>query len=251
MLSQQQWRFPGEEIVINGQRYTIDTWLNAQQCERHQVYAATRADGLKAAVKFYPWSARAMPYAYQHTWTHLGRERDVSRQCVLEWSARQDDCPFLVKLLGRAQVWRGQRWQWCLATELVAGIPAEAYLKQKQYEEGALLRFAAGVADTLAQWHNGGVAHGDPHLGNVMVNGMGEAYQVTFIDYNNVHHPHFYYCQRFHCFTAYRPYEADLANDYGVFGEGFRTSLASLPVPLGLGQRLLEAFDDHYHAARR
>ena len=84
-----QWWHPGEMVIVGSQKFENGHWLNAYNCDRDQVYSVIREDGVKAALKYYPFKARAMPFSYQNTWIHLGREREASTCDAREWAALQ------------------------------------------------------------------------------------------------------------------------------------------------------------------
>lgn len=77
----------------------------------------------------------------------------------------------------------------------------------------------------VKQLHDYDYAHGDPHLGNVLIKRTDEGFELRFIDLCMLHHPKFSWCQEFKCFQHYNRYKEDLSNSCGKLGSGYLTHL--------------------------
>ena len=107
------------------------------------------------------------------------------------------------------------------------------------------------MAETLSIWHNAGFAHGDPHLDNVMVEThSNDTIKIKLIDYCQIHHSDFKYCQKLNCFNAalHDRFKEDLSNS-GKLGKGFRTALKKMDADLEID--LCAIFDATYNSFRK
>ncbi len=231
----------GERITGTNSIYTITKRVTIDERPNANIYLCEDLAGSKYIAKhFYNTAPMANIALGKHN--HYGRRRDGSALVFGEIHEKNKFHNFLVKHIERI-CYKGK---WIIILEFIEGIPLSQYIKSHAANikniEDAVIKFTKA----LVEWHSNQFAHGDPHLDNVMINPR--TMSVMLIDYSQIHHPDFYYCQEYDCFDPdpQRRLKHDLDNYTHKLGEGFRTCLGYFEEELNLGARLTSLFDEHY-----
>ncbi len=228
----------GSVLRLNTVSYTLTERLGAGACA--QVFKAQASDGQQRLIKKYPKGRAARPYTRGRR-NHYGTMRDVSKVVFDELRKLAERCPFVPKLIERQRI----DGSWFLVMEFVRGQNFAELLQESLTVPGRAEAASELLGRVVRQWHNAGIAHGDPHLYNALVELEGVApSSVRLIDMNMVHHPSFKYCQRCGCSfdrTQERNrYDEDLRNNDRRVGAGFLNELER-EAPIR-AQTMIEAF---------
>lgn len=233
----------GEIINTGTGRYTITKAIAIEDRPNAHIYLCTDDVGNRFIAKhFYDKPPKPnISYAVKN---HYGRRRDGSYDVFTEIQNMNITHDFLLKHVARAKHSDGK---WVIILEYVEGDTVEDYITSHYKTDlGKVDDVVAKLAQVLVTWHSNGFAHGDPHTENAMIElSTG---RIVLIDYSQIHHPEFYYCQEYGCFSPdpLRRIRQDIVNDDHKLGKGFRTELDRLQKELELGTRLTDVFDLHY-----
>ena len=188
------------------------SWVFAAECK-----------GERVALKVFPRGKRAIYYDTRSTRNHYAQTRDVSGTGFDEIRALQAAHPFLPQLIARERV----EGVWILVMELVPGVNFLEFIKVHAGNASLLVKGCRTLGTTLRQWHEAGFAHGDPNLGNAVIDVTPDCEaHVRLIDLNMAHNAAFLCCRKFGC--DHRRFVQDLTNDDGKVGRGFLEELREI-----------------------
>lgn len=231
-------------IITGNKKYTITRKITPGDRPNANIYLCEDEFGKSFIAKHF-YKKRPMPNIAYGKRNHYGRRRDGSRLIFGEIKIQSNLNDFLIDHIERFK----HNGKWIIILEYIDGSTFTEFIKKHRSDHiktnGAVIK----LAETLSKWHRNGFAHGDPHLDNCMIEITdSEELKVSLIDYCQLHHKNFKYCQKYDCFTSNknRRFKEDLKNDTGYFGKGFRTGIVSLEKEIGYGSSLSELFDKHY-----
>lgn len=232
----------GETVVTDKGKFTITKAIAIENRPNAHIYLCEDGNGDKFIAKhFYDKPPKPnISYAVKN---HYGRRRDGSEHVFNEIKDMNPTYDFLLKHITRAK----HNGKWIAILEYIEGDTIEDYITTHHKTDPDKAENAvAGLAKALVTWHTNGFAHGDPHPGNAMIEYS--TGRIVLIDYSQIHHKEFYYCQEYECFSKepLRRIKQDINNDDKKLGKGFRTELSRLQEELQLGTRLTDVFDRHY-----
>jgi serine/threonine protein kinase len=208
-------------VRLGGRLFTLGKQLGMGACSRG-VVAAQGGEGEPVALKIFPQGKRANYYNTLSKYNHYCQTRDVSQTGYDEIRALQADHPFLPKFIARECV----EGAWILVMELVPGVDFQEFIKMHGGDVPLLVAACRTLGATLRQWHEAGFAHGDPNLGNALIDAApGCEPQVKLVDLNMLHHAGFSCCQIFGCDHRYTE---DLTNADRKIGPGFVQELREI-----------------------
>ena len=239
-------------VNLNGA--IINTLVQLDEgCDRHGVYrGVNHMTGEREVVKiFYRRDLNALS---RSIYNHFTRSRDGYKEFFDEIEPRLQGLDFFPTLLdcGIGEVFNlasrrvvGQYPM--LRMAFCDGIPLLMFLETNRHNSARLLDIAGALGQRLWEMHRENLAHGDPHLGNLLLAEEGGSRRLVFTDLNMLHAPEFSLCRQFHCFTPFnRRHWEDLENQFKSIGRGFRRGLAEFGRPLGIDRLLVEAFNGRY-----
>ena len=235
----------GETIENQEVSFKVIKKLTGENRPNADIYLCEDANGKKYIAKhFYGSSPREN--LGLNLYNHYGRRREGSELVFGEINRIQDTYDFIVKHLHRIK----HKGKVVVIIEHIEGILFSEFLSQnwdtnpKKVEIGVI-----ALAEILTEWHTNGFAQGDPHLDNVIIQEVAPGkFKAYIIDYSQIHHRSFKYCDRFDCFNSdpLRRINEDLGNDIGKVGSGFRYGLIDFETAKGIAPALTEIFDKHY-----
>ena len=234
----------GLTILTEETTYKIESRLHEKDRPNANIYLCTDEYGTKYIAKhFYNSSPRAN--IGLNKYNHYGRRRDGSWRVFKEIRDIGDYNDFLIKHIAREKIEK----KWLIILEYINGITFDQFVRDNYNNNWQLVvDTTAELANVLAKWHNAGFAHGDPHLDNAMVEIIDGIPKVTLIDYCQIHHKDFHYCQQFRCFELYDRFAEDLYNDCGKLGKGFQAGIEALESDLDI--TLTGIFETFYNEKR-
>ena len=231
----------GEVIVDGEERYTITKAIAVNNRPNAHLYLCVDRNGNKFVAKHF-YNMHPMSNVALGKHNHYGRRRDGSAWVFDEIRKKNETHDFLVKHIARIR----HNGKWIIILEFIEGILLSEYIKTNfndwQKVEAAVIAFT----EKLVEWHSNNFAHGDPHLDNVMIDP--NTMKVVIIDYSQIHHPDFWYCQHYGCFDPdpQRRLKHDLDNYTDKLGDGFLNCLGYLQDEFKLGNSLTDLFGKHY-----
>ncbi len=235
----------GETIHIENRNYLVVKPLVPLGRPNADLYLCTDEENNEFVMKYFYNQAPRSNIAYGIK-NHFGRRRDGSKVVFNEIKSKCADHSFLVKHLHRG-VFKGK---WFIMLEYIPGEDLREFIimngeKNPEKVYGSI----RALVETLHTWHSAGLALGDPHLSNALIQEMNNKYKVTLIDYSLFHHADFFYCQQYNCFSkdSLLRIREDIANTFGNLGAGFRTDLVAVEAELELDNRFSRLFDNLYH----
>ena len=231
-------------ITVNNILYKNVTRVGSGDCS--EVYSAFSSSAQqKVAIKKYKKGESADALA-GGGFNHYGSVRDASKTVFQEIQVMNNRYNFLMKFIDRGKIDKS----WILIVEYVEGEILSEYLSKNIAQSHKLISASKCLGEMLKKWHNSEFAHGDPHLGNVLIKEMGNGkYLLKLIDYNMIHHPTFLYCQRYCCFdrtSVINRYTEDLQNNSSIVGNGFFHDISDFDRTNNLNGSLLKAFKEGY-----
>jgi hypothetical protein len=124
---------------------------------------------------------------------------------------------FLVKHVARIR----HKGKWVSILEYVFGLPLSEFIRSHSTDVHRIEEAVIAFTKVLVEWHTNHFEHGDPHLDNVMIDPT--TMEIVLIDYSQIHHPDFYYCQEYDCYGSdpQRRLKHDLDNYKYKLGDGF------------------------------
>jgi RIO-like serine/threonine protein kinase len=232
----------GDKIIGKDTTYTITQRVTTDVRPNANIYLCEDTSGNKYIAKhFYNQAPMANIALGRHN--HYGRRRDGSAWVFGEIHEKNKHYDFLVKHVERIRY----NCKWIIILEFIEGEPLSKFIRATHNTNLSKVDEAVKIfTEVLVKWHTNNFAHGDPHLDNVMIDPV--AMKVVLIDYSQIHHPDFWYCQEYGCYDPdpQRRFKHDLDNYTHKLGDGFRTCLTYLDDELNLGTRLTDIFDKHY-----
>jgi len=232
----------GNKITGANTSYTITKAIAIDDRPNAHIYLCTDDNGDKFIAKhFYNQAPMANIALGEHN--HYGRRRDGSEWVFGEIHEKNKYHDFLVKHVERIRY----NSKWVIILEFIEGEPLSKFIRATYNTDIAKVDEAVrNFTKVLVEWHTNNFAHGDPHLDNVMI--APATMKVTLIDYSQIHHPDFYYCQQYGCYSPdpQLRFKHDLDNYTHKLGDGFRNCLTYLDDELKLGTRLTDIFDKNY-----
>lgn len=236
-----------EQVVIDGVQYILTEPLPGGECA--EVFIAQASNGGKRVIKRYPSGRSASPVTRGKR-NHYSMTREVSTVVFDELADLHKHCLFIPELIARERI----DGRWFLVMEFVAGKRFTKFLQDNLAIPDRAKKGCELLGRALREWHDAGVAHGDPHLENALVEMEGIVpSRVRLIDLDMVHSPTFQYCnQRWGCVfdrnQAGNRYGQDLSNDDGKVGRGFLNELEQEPSvkAQAMSEALVEAFRRGY-----
>lgn len=236
----------GEKFVTENNSYTITEELAADDRPNANIYLCVDDQGKEYVAKYFYNLHPVANVAYSKN-NHFGRRRDGSETVFEEINAKSQDFDFIVKHLDRGKYNR----KTFIIMEYIEGDILYDFLASNYDDNNeAAIKAIHALAETLAIWHRNGFAHGDPHLENAILQKLDAGqYLVKLIDYSQIHHEDFYYCQQYDCFSPdpNRRTNEDLKNNFnGKLGEGFEIKIIELQNELGADNTLIDEFKRIY-----
>jgi serine/threonine protein kinase len=231
------------EKIHNG-KYTIEQKLIQEDRVNANIYLCVDSCGKKFIAKhFYKlWPMPNISYGKKN---HFGRRRDGSQLVFEEIKNQTQIHNFLVSHIDRFK----HKGKWIIVLDYISGTTLTEYININKDDITKVSSCVIALAKTLSLWHKNGFAHGDPHLDNCMIqfNELDEP-KVSLIDYCQLHHRSFKYCQQYKCFepNKNRRITEDLMNPHKHFGRGFKQDLINLENQLGYDRTLSNIFNEHY-----
>jgi len=232
------------EILTGNKKYTVTKKVTPGDRPNANIYLCADSNGQEYIAKHF-YKQRPMPNVAYGKKNHYGRRRDGSRSIFAEIQAKSNTYDFLINHLDRFK----HNGKWVIILQYIKGYTFDDFIKRNKSDLLIVKSAVVELAKTLVIWHNNEFAHGDPHLDNCMIQQTDSGdLKVWLIDYCQLHHKDFRYCQKYECFRSNkeRRIKEDLINNTGHFGKGFRTGLVELENELGFGNVLSELFDMHY-----
>jgi serine/threonine protein kinase len=234
----------GEKIKTHNKHYTIVRKIAADDRPNANVYLCTDEKGTKFIAKhFYKHPPQPnIPYGKKN---HYGRRRDGSDKVFNEIKDKHKFNDFVIDHIERIN----HKGKWVIIIEYIEGDLLREFILKNKSDLPKVYSSVIALAKTLAEWHQNGFAHGDPHLDNCIVqtNDNGEL-KAVLIDYSQIHHRDFYYCKKYDCFGSnpQKRIKEDLINNCNKLGKGFRSEIVGLEKQISLDTYLSELFDKHY-----
>ncbi|MBF0121105.1 MAG: protein kinase family protein [Desulfobacterales bacterium] len=171
-------------------------------------------------IKKFNSNARANPRGRRKT-NHTGKLREANPLVFKELKEISDKNDCLVRIISKGKT---SQYEHFILMEYIKGKNLEDYLNDQIIEENNKLISCFEFGKALRTLHLNDIAHGDPHLANVMIksekNTIG-AVRVKFVDLNMLHSPKFVYCRKFNCFDSLNVLKQDLKNNLEYIGKGF------------------------------
>lgn len=232
----------GEVIITDKGNYTITEAIAVEGREHAHIYLCVDDNGNKFVAKHFFEKHPSANIGYAKI-NHFGRRRDGSDHVFREIQSMNERYDFLIKHHARAP----HKKKWVIILEYVPGITLKKFIESHYKTNMSKVREAvAQFAKVVEKWHRNGFAHGDPHTDNAII--IPETMNVVLIDYSQIHHPEFHYCEEYKCFEPdpLRRVREDIENEEKNLGDGFRTHLQYLQDELQLGTQLTDVFEEHY-----
>lgn len=230
----------------SGNKYTIQSLVAGPNRPNANVYLCENENQEKFIAKHF-YKMHPMANIGLNVHNHYGRRRDGSWQVFKEIQEKNTLFPFLIKHIDRINY----EGKWVIIQEYVEGITLSQYIYDNY--ENRLERVIEAVrifSKVLSEWHNNEFAHGDPHLGNVIVaeDILSNKLTVKLIDYCQIHHPTFKYCEEYDCFSTEhtKRIRQDLFEDSGKLGKGFKYEIMEIDDELELNNNLVDEFNKFY-----
>ncbi|MBD2627729.1 lipopolysaccharide core heptose(II) kinase RfaY [Trichormus variabilis] len=207
---------PGEKILSSNHTYEIKEVLHRDKENGIFVFRVMDNNKEIKVLKSFEGVPRCDNGRNKHN--HYGKRRDGSQKVFDEIQNKAEGYDFLVKHFENFKY----RENYFIAIEYLNGCLLRDYIYNHLTEDLQLKNVVLLLAKTLLKWHNNDFAHGDPHLGNVMVLEQDDSpIQVKLFDYSQIHHPDFQYCQKYNCFEPKRKRTDEDFKKNGNLGKGF------------------------------
>jgi serine/threonine protein kinase len=154
----------GTSIKVAGDTYTINKEISVER-ENADIYLCENAGGQKFIIKYFCNITPRSNIAYG-VYNHFGRGRDGSRSVFDEIRRESALHDFIVTHYERVRY----DGSWLIIMEFIEGVDLRDFLvKNYTVSFDKVLDAVKALAQTLANWHNHGFAHGDPHLENAIL----------------------------------------------------------------------------------
>lgn len=232
----------GQTFSVENETYTFISEVSVKRTNA-DIYLCQDSSGNEFVAKYYCNRTPVSVVGYS-VYNHYGRGRDGSNHVFQEVKAKSEDHNFIIKHYHRIRF----QGSWLVLMDYIDGISLKTLIENEYQSDFEKVKKAVRMlGETLAEWHNNGFAHGDPHLENALYSKEGK---VILIDYGQIHHRDFEHCWEYCCIKddqLIRIFE-DFENESNKLGNGFRDHLLGLQNKFGLNRVLTNAFNESYKA---
>lgn len=229
--------------IING--YTIISKISDDDRPNADIYLCEDGNGNKFVMKVFLKTPSCN--IGLSVYNHYGRRRDGSKLVFSEIQNMNQSYDFLVKHIDRFN----HNGHWIILLEYIEGILVYDYIYNNWLTDHNLVyECVSELAKTLKKWHTSGFALGDPHLENALIHRIeNTSCKIKLIDYSQIHHKDFHYCQKYKCFTNsnYNRFIEDLENNNSKLGNGFLKGIKDLEIKLEINSLLSNLFLEQYY----
>ncbi len=235
-----------DEIIKGNRKYKVIRKLIEEDRPNANIFLCADEDGKRYIAKHF-YKNHPMPNVAYGKKNHFGRRRDGSRLVFSELHSKSLQHSFLIDHIERIKHYG----KWVIILEYVEGVTFDSFIRRNASTPLLVENAVKALAEKLAELHNNGFAHGDPHLDNCLIEyTTNSVLKATLIDYCQLHHKDFKYCKQYGCFdlSRHNRQKQDLNNETKHFGRGFRAELIKLERGLSLGSNLSNLFDKYYYA---
>lgn len=230
----------GDSFSVGDVLYTITKEISIGRTNA-DIYLCSDQDGHRYIAKYYCNRVPVSVIGYS-VYNHYGRGRDGSAHVFQEVKDKSQKYSFIIRQYHRIRY----KGSWLILMDYIEGETLDVFIRCNYQNNLQGVKSAVeNLAMTLAEWHNNGFAHGDPHLQNCLYTSENK---VFLIDYGQIHHYSFAHCWKYGCIVNDNliRIKEDFENDSNKLGNGFRDNLTELQEELCLDNILVDFFNDVY-----
>lgn len=240
----------GNHITIDKIQYLV--LQNIANGADSEIFIIENSNKEKFILKAFKEKKKAHPKTNHGNFNHYGKVRDAHPDIFKEIEQKSHSHSFLVKHICTIKyVYANQKnistWRWLLVLEYIEGVTLGTFINNNYQNNLSLVQKAITLlGQTVKEWHQNEFAHGDPHLGNaiVQIDKTGIPIAIKLIDYSQIHNSSFKWCKRCSCFPNDNPdkrFKEDLNNNQCT-GKGFLTELKNIALKLNIANSNFELF---------